>query len=307
MYLFDHSVGDVLKNELIILDVAPGSYNLIFTFGNSKAKGRKSIVIDSANTSQDQVVVIEQDMNHQKLGYNGMVHHVSPPVDKSSVTRVLEKKSISHISQNKKLDITNYFDSSSDEFLRLVNDDAFIALLSSHSPSRMQIKGICKVSEFKPQLEVLPIFGDSDKNKKVGEFNISYDNGVSYQYSGSDGKKSAFVPNLYNGYCENSERYLGIQKIVDSKEILSDLGEGPWGKHGWIEIPSEKLFSSDFVFSVPKLGAIKLKPSDKFDVLKFDYYEGEGHSENEVREVKRDDLISPDGILNVKMDCETGC
>lgn len=302
--LFGQSVGDVSKDKTLIIHLTPGTYNLVFTFGYANTKASKSITVGASNDENSEVIVLEESKNSKNLNFEHMITRIAPPIEKNSINRFFESKSMSLVQNNNKTDVTSLFTSSPESFLGAEKEDFEPKLI--HSPAKLEIQGMCKVSEFKPQPESFPIYSDAGKKKKIGDLQASFNDGASYQYI-ENGMKSEFKPNIYSGFCTNSEKHLGVQRVIGSEEILSDLGEGPWGKHGWIELTAYTLFGSNFTFNVPALGAVKLEATEKEDVFKFDYYESDGHSGDEVREVKRDSLVGPDGSLKVKIDCDSGC
>lgn len=301
IYLFGQSVGRVVKDKPLAIPFSTGTYNLVFTFGQSNKKVAKTIVV--SKDVNPGVISLRDNRNPKLLEYRPMIGMIDRPIDKSSITRFFEKKQISLVQKGIRTDVSSIFKSSPDSFLR-TEKEIFTPKLV-HSPARLEIKGTCKVSEFKPQSVTLPVFSDSGKTKKKGDLIASFDDGVSYQYVES-GKKSEFIPNISHGYCMNSEAHLGIQRVVAAENSLSNLGKGPWGKDGWIEMAPSRLFNSDFIFFAPGSGAIKIRPTENENVFKFDYFAREGQVED-VREIKRNSLVAPDGSLIVKIDCDSGC
>lgn len=303
IYLFGQTVGDVKKDEPLVLNFSPGTYKLVFTFGQSHKKSVVTITITDQKESNSRSVVLKDNGNPKLLGFHNLTGMVNSPRDKSSITRFFESKHIAVVQGNRKIDVSNLFQSSPDTFLRTEGEEFSPKLVQS--PAKLDIKGTCKVSEFRPRPVSYPIFSDSRKNVKKGDLIASFDDGVSYHYQEGD-NKSEFIPNLSNGFCTNSEGYLGVHRVVASENKLSDLGEGPWGKNGWVESESHELFNSNFIFFVPNLGPVRIRPSEKENNFNFDYFDREGVVE-EVRELKRESLVGPDGKLMVNIDCDSGC
>lgn len=173
------------------------------------------------------------------------------------------------------------------------------------------VEGTCLRTEPKPSFHSIPIHSSSsDASEVLGALKLKsndYDVGVSVTFIRQDGYTTKFKPNYFQQGCERSNKVLLLHQVNQTKGDWSDLGKGPWGNSGWINVAAKPLFANDFVFEVDGVGYGRLEKKSK-DLYVFTpepYYGSE--EDPKPKDVPKSNLINKNGTVKPKIICELGC
>lgn len=137
--------------------------------------------------------------------------------------------------------------------------------------------GDCEFITIKDVGLSFPIYESPNKKKVLGDllFRGSY---VSAQLTFKNGDKSEIdISDLALRHCFAETNFISYLVILDSVNGLHNLGKGPWGDKGWVEVPVVRLTSHDFAnrFRFGHREYVEFKPSKVKGKILAISYEGE--------------------------------
>lgn len=168
--------------------------------------------------------------------------------------------------------------------------------------SVIRIKGTCEEATYVTKLDY-PVYDRPDlKGARLGLIEITVKptlskpwisvryNGVDFDFPGP------ILPNYFCDVADSSFVYFFAMNIMEG---WSDLGKGPWGKSGWVNVAASKFFDTQVTFFHEEREHIQFKYLGDGKVQS----SGEGY---EPKIVPLSDIYE-EGKLKVEIDCNRGC
>lgn len=126
---------------------------------------------------------------------------------------------------------------------------------------------------------------------------------VEIYFQNSKEERLAFKPNLVSGFCEASyQKNLFLQICKSYTDKWCNLGKGPWGEKGWVNLEPQDIFKSDLRFTFDNFAGASISKDEKgiYRAIGFD----RTTNKNKDGVVKRDMLITKEGKLKASVDCK---
>lgn len=140
--------------------------------------------------------------------------------------------------------------------------------------------------------EILAIFDPSIRNE--GSVRLIYR---------KDGVDHKFETNFYGDYC--SSKHLYLQLVWGSVDGWANLGEGLWGKEGWVNIEPTPVIGENgqlHYFFDNSYYSVSFEHGEDGEILMKDR-----RLELDDIELRIEDILYPSGLMRFKIDCESGC
>lgn len=148
--------------------------------------------------------------------------------------------------------------------------------------------------------------------KELGKLEfIAVEGNSKVSFVDNNKKHHPFSFNIHSGTC--NLRYKFVHQTKEVKDEWANLGEGPWGKDGWIKTNYYGLFTDfdvSFVWMYHR-NAVDFRMSNNhiyaIGSMLLGSPEGEANGEHIRMPVDYKDLFDENGILRAKLYCEYGC
>lgn len=203
------------------------------------------------------------------------------------------------------------FISKNDAHLRVSNEEDFKSLLKD-GPLLLKINGTCGEAKAKEQFREIPVYANADKENLIGHIKV-VSNGsktLKYSYLSKDKLESDFAPNFANMYCESRKKIISSHQVFKDANGFSDLGAGPWGERGWVELFPFSLSTSNYEFDLHNIvqGQFTLLWNGKYRITGDEFSEEGDRSSGSSIEVSPDEIMDSEGRFSLSLSCnEIGC
>lgn len=112
-----------------------------------------------------------------------------------------------------------------------------------------------------------------------------------------------FKPNLVSGFCESSyQKILFRQSCESTSDEWCNLGKGPWGEAGWVNLKPRSVFDPDLRFTFGNYAGANIQKDEK-GIYNASGFDRTNHEQKDGI-LKREELIDSDGKLKIQVDCK---
>lgn len=149
----------------------------------------------------------------------------------------------------------------------------------------------------------------------LGHLHLSFkDNHLSINFVDNKNHIIKYVPDYFIGRCGTHPKFTALQNIVQKQNFFSNIGEGPWGKAGWVRQTRIPLSSEDlpikFKYQEREIQHLGMNYSGMHLSLRFfssDYRHSRNHDyRREPLELKVEfDFVEMDGKILLEPSCES--
>lgn len=236
--------------------------------------------------------------------------HYSDKSGDLSTNDVVTVKTLQKFSyvRDKEIDLSSYVQSNT---LKPKNPAQLRDYLKPLGAGSLIAQGICNQSDTKKSYHSITVYSSpAETSNPLGAIKIKNNNestGLDISFFKNDGSFKKFKPNFFSEGCENAESILAIHRVANVSGDWSDLGQGPWGQSGWVNIKAESVFERNLVFDVKGFGYGRLKKkTNKLYIFSPESYYGSDQDPN-PKEVPRSKLINDEGKILPEIICQLGC